>query len=273
MQKICIYCGMKAIHQFKNGNWCCSKNKNSCPEMRKRNGDGNRGKKRSKEFRKMMSELMTGERNHMSGTGGYWKGKKRSKEDIKKFKMSHIITLEQIKERYPFFCLIEDIEMGNKPGFFKVRCKNHKCQNSKEKNGWFETSYNKIRERIRALETPFGMIENNLYCSDGCKNECPLYGVKNDPFSNNKKIYTQEEYQTFREFVLDRDDYICQFCGDSATDVHHERPQKLEPFFALDPDFAWSCCEKCHYEKGHPTGTKCSTGSLSNKICWETKYI
>ena len=263
----CIYCGQIAKHQFKNGKWCCTKSKNSCPEMRKRNGYGNKGKKRSKEFRNMMSHLMTGEKNHMTGTSGYWGGKKRSKKDIEKFKLSHLIDLEEIKKRYPFFYKIEDIKEGNKPGLFKVRCKNHNCKNSKENGGWFELPYSKISERIRALEKPHNMIENNLYCSKKCKDSCVLYGIRSDPFKNNKKSYTSDEYNQFRKFVLERDKYICEFCGEHATNVHHERPQKLEPFFALDPDYAWSCCEKCHYEKGHPTGDQCSTGNLASRVC------
>ena len=89
--------------------------------------------------------------------------------------------------------------------------------------------------------------------------------MRGDPNKNTFKKYTNEEYETFRNFVLERDSYICQFCGDEATDVHHERPQKLEPFFALDPDYAWSCCKECHYEKGHKD--ECSTGNLAQIIC------
>ena len=38
---LCIYgCGQEATHQFKNGKWCCSKSKNSCP-MNKMVGKNN----------------------------------------------------------------------------------------------------------------------------------------------------------------------------------------------------------------------------------------
>jgi hypothetical protein len=46
---------------------------------------------------------------------------------------------------------------------------------------------------------------------------------------------------------------------------------KLQPFHALDPEYAWSCCEKCHYKKGHKKGTECSTGNLAAKICMPIK--
>lgn len=32
---VCCYCGQKAVYQFKNGKWCCSKNMNSCPEIKR----------------------------------------------------------------------------------------------------------------------------------------------------------------------------------------------------------------------------------------------
>lgn len=42
---LCDYgCGREAKYQFKNGKWCCSKYFSSCPEMRRKNGSGNRGR-------------------------------------------------------------------------------------------------------------------------------------------------------------------------------------------------------------------------------------
>jgi len=61
---------------------------------------------------------------------------------------------------------------------------------------------------------------------------------------------------------------ICEYgCGKEATDVHHIRPQKLEPFFSLDPDYGLACCEECHYKYGHKTGSECSTGNLAQIAC------
>ena len=31
----CIYCNQPANYQFKNGKWCCSKNMNGCPEIKR----------------------------------------------------------------------------------------------------------------------------------------------------------------------------------------------------------------------------------------------
>jgi len=179
------------------------------------------------------------------------------------------LSIEKINERYPFFSKIEEIrynpeKLNDKE--IQVHCKNHKCENSKEKGGWFTPKNTQMSERIRQLNN--GNDGSYFYCSEECKDDCPLFNLRPDYILNDKqskKVYTSEEYQTFRSFVLERDNHICQYCGEKATDVHHERPQKLEPFFALDPDCAWSCCKKCHYKYGHKD--ECSTGVLAHLSC------
>jgi hypothetical protein len=182
-------------------------------------------------------------------------------------------TIENIKEKYPFFSKIEEMRYNpDKPleeKEIQVRCKNHNCPNSKEQDGWFTPTYIQLYERIRQLEKECGQGGCYLYCSQECKIECPLYNILSDPYEERKKYknYTEEEYDFFRKYVLERDNYICQYCGKLAEHVHHERSQKLEPFFALDPDLAWSVCEKCHYKYGHKKGSECSTGNLAKRHC------
>jgi len=174
-------------------------------------------------------------------------------------------TIKKIQNRYSLFSKVE--EMRYKPGEKKIQvhCKNHKCPNSKEKSGWFTPKGRQIEQRIYAIES-LSKDNSYFYCSDECKLECPLYySHGTDPFKNENFVYTPREYQQFRDVVLKRDEYKCQYCGEKAEHVHHERPQKLEPFFTLDPDLAWSVCKKCHYEKGHKD--ECSTGVLANVIC------
>jgi hypothetical protein len=180
-----------------------------------------------------------------------------------KFKLS----IENINKKYPFFSKIEEMRYNpDKPEEkeIQIHCKNHKCKNSKEKGGWFTPTRQRFKDRKDFLENE-GLDRSGFYCSEKCKNTCPLYNIQSDPYKNNNLPYTYTEYQTFRTFVLERDNHICQFCGKPATDVHHERPQKLEPFSALDPDYAWSCCGKCHYKKGHQG--ECSTGNLAKIVC------
>jgi hypothetical protein len=185
------------------------------------------------------------------------------------WKEKHQLTIEKINKKYSFFSKIE--EMRYNPVQLKeiqVRCKNHECKNSKEKGGWFTPTYIQLYERIRQLENKEAIEGSYFYCSQYCKDICPLYNLRSDPYKNNTKPYTLAELDTFNKLVLKRDNEICYYCREHhATIVHHLRPQKLEPFFALDPDYAISVCMKCHYKYGHPTGSKYSTGNLAKIVC------
>jgi len=172
---------------------------------------------------------------------------------------------ENLLNKHPFFCQVEEIKIEDNQ--FKVHCKNSNCQNSKEKGGWFTPTNLQINNRITSLESEVGCGGSFLYCSQHCKTTCDAFNVHGDPERDNQLPYTQEQLQTFRLEVLTRDNYICQYCGGIATDVHHEKPVKLYPESALDPDYGWSCCEKCHYAKGHPKETSCSTGNLAAVVC------
>lgn len=302
--KKCDYgCGKEAKHQFKNDKWCCEKdfhrctayrekmseshkgkilskehkekiglaNKNPSEKTRKKKSEAQKGKTKSKETRKKISKALKGRKGPMAGRNQSEKAKEKMREALK-------FTLIDYKEKYPFLLQVEELREDPKTKEIQGHCKYNKCEKSKENNGWFNITAIQICHRINAIYNPRGFGESNFYCSDECKNSCSIFRksptqlIKEDEIKAGyikeiEKPYTEAERQTLNQFILDRDNGICQFCGDPATDIHHERPVKLEPFFALDPDFAWSCCEKCHYEKGHRKGTECSTGNLANKIC------
>lgn len=41
---LCSYCGQEAHYQLKNSKWCCSKNYQSCPEIKKKNRESLKNK-------------------------------------------------------------------------------------------------------------------------------------------------------------------------------------------------------------------------------------
>ena len=246
------------ISEKNTGKVSLMKGKKASPESVLANSKGHIGKKASLEAKKNMSKSQQG-RKHSEETkikiGLSNKGKRK-------------YNLNDWKKNHPLLFKVEEIIDHSELGKIQVHCKNHNCINSKEKNGWFIPSYIQLYERIRAIENPSGFEENNFYCSSECKKECPLFKKTGIVLSKSKEsYYTQEEYNLWRQEVLKRAEYKCEFCGEEAEHCHHSRPQKLEPFFSLDPDFGIACCKKCHYEKGHTSGTECSTSKLASIIC------
>ena len=149
----------------------------------------------------------------------------------------------------------------------QVRCHNSDCM------VWFKPTLSQVSTRLRVISGRVGGA-NDFYCSEECKLSCSTYGQKlypkeQNPNNPNKKElpYTKPEYDLYRQTVLEREDYLCEYCGVPATCVHHEQTQKEQPMLALDPDYGHACCDPCHYEYGHKTGTECSTGNLANKVC------
>ena len=275
----CDYgCDNEGIYYFKlSKRWCCQPHYMKCEYQRKKySGDRNPfyGKKHTKEnikknieFNKNRKQTNQTKEKIKNSSLELWKDSKFRQKVLKNLRRR---TIEMIKYKYSLFSKIEEMRYNpDKPNEkeIQVHCKNHLCENSKEKNGWFTPSGRQIEGRLWAIETENGNGGSYFYCSEECKNTCILYGLQNDPYEikDVEKPYIESEYQTFRTFVLERDNYICQYCGELATIVHHEKPQKLEPFFALDPDYAWSCCKNCHYEKGHKN--ECSTGNLASMVC------
>ncbi len=255
----CQYgCGKEAKHQFKNGKWCCENSTKKCPEIIMKSSKTRTGVKRNIEQIKNISNGHIGQKSTKKDLT--YKEIYGERSDIIKEKMRNkkllVKNLNKIKFKFPLLVKIEKLKIIN--DIVHVKCKNNSCEK------WFIPLYSQIYERHRALNTPRGYEENNFYCSDECKNTCVLYGSTLKSLEN---FYTYSEYQTFRQQILKRENYLCEYCEDSATVVHHIKPQKLEPFFILDPDFGVACCRKCHYQYGHKTGTECSTGNLPKIVC------
>lgn len=147
----------------------------------------------------------------------------------------------------------------NKNGLVLLEVECTKCKK------WFVPDDQSIWKRIACLKGN-RLGESRLYCSDECKQSCNIYRAHTYPkdFSYDN-YYNSYEYGVWRNKVLKSVDYVCEYCGKTATDAHHIQPKKLEPFFALDPDNGIACCEECHYKYGHKN--ECSTGNLANIIC------
>ncbi len=290
--KLCDYgCGQEAKYPFKNGKWCCEDHWRKCPIQRQKVS-----MQKKKEWNDPDSGLnsILCKENQSNGMKEVWKDsnskynsisyrKKKSNiikkiwEDLdskynlisfkEKLSKSGKLTIEKINIKYPFFSKIEEMRYNpDKPGEkeIQVHCKNHECENSKEKDGWFTPTFKQIADRKNILENE-GVDRYYFYCSQHCKDTCILFGLKSDPYKETNLPYTYQEYQACRSVVFEREKGLCEYCGEPATDMHHIYPVKKEPFFALDPDYCVACCEKHHYEYAHKD--ECSTGNLSKIVC------
>ncbi len=239
--KICEYgCNNVAYYQLLNGKWCCEPRYHKCPDRRRNQSVA----QKNRDDLHLLAERIV---------------------NARKFKR----TIEYIREKYPTFTLIEPMRYNpDKPDEIQVHCKHHKCINSKENGGWFTPTSRQIEKRIERLERD-GIDGSGFYCSDQCKQECPIYGLNPNNIINqntsNTMHYTQLEYNIWRIEVFKRAENECEYCGEEAKHCHHSKPQKLEPFFSLDPDYGIACCEKCHFKYGHKD--ECNTGQLANFVC------
>ena len=146
----------------------------------------------------------------------------------------------------------------------QVRCHNSDCKK------WFVPSRSQVMHRLQVFKG-HRSGQHDFYCDDRCKGTCSTFHkVKYREGQNpnkQEKPYTQEQYQLYRTTVLERENYKCEYCGEEATEVHHEKSQKTDPMFVVDPDYGHAVCKKCHMKYGHKKGTECSTGALARKIC------
>lgn len=66
-------------------------------------------------------------------------------------------------------------------------------------------------------------------------------------------FYHSKEWKKTREYVLMRDNYLCQYCGKPAAEVHHKIHLSENNIYDreinLNPDNLISLCKSCHFEQ------------------------
>ena len=150
------------------------------------------------------------------------------------------------------------------PEFAQVKCTYHDC-----KTIWFTPTVMQASNRLKAINNGIG--ELRFYCSDKCKNKCPIYWQKDDkkilaeidPESLDEEMLLAEVDPEFREMVFKRDNYTCCECGRSKEDFpdivlqcHHIEPKTINPMMACDLDNAKTLCFECHLKVHQKDGCK-----------------
>jgi len=55
----------------------------------------------------------------------------------------------------------------------------------------------------------------------------------------------------FRTRILQRDGYVCYYCGQDADQVDHVIPISKAPELVVNADNAVACCKRCNTSKGN----------------------
>jgi len=122
---------------------------------------------------------------------------------------------------------------------------------------WYIPNVKDIRARVQILMGQGNSRgECRLYCSEGCKEECPIYNQVKWP-KGFKPSTSREVQPELRQLVLERDDYKCIKCGNTKNlHCHHIDPVINNPVESADVDNCITLCKRCHIEIHKQQGCK-----------------
>ena len=113
---------------------------------------------------------------------------------------------------------------------------------------WFIPKTISVQSRIKALNGAV-LGEARLYCSENCKQVCPIYYQKEWP-KDFKHATSREVDPQLRQMVLERDNWTCKICGKTVDEAeihcHHMDPAAQNPMFQNDMDSCVALCKGCH---------------------------
>ena len=122
---------------------------------------------------------------------------------------------------------------------------------------WYRPNYSDVRHRINVCENRAPRGEARFYCSQECKDTCPIYGKRPDTLMKEDRIraggheeFNREVQPELRQLVFQRDNYICQKCKQRGGKLHchHIDPVINNPIESADVDNCATLCKECHKE-------------------------
>ena len=117
---------------------------------------------------------------------------------------------------------------------------------------WFIPTLSDVSFRLSAIKGQRkGFSEHRLYCSEGCKQECPIFNKQKNP-KGFKPATSREVQPELRQMCLERDEFTCQKCGKTQNELnvglhcHHIEGIRWEPLESADLDTVIIFCKNCH---------------------------
>ena len=117
---------------------------------------------------------------------------------------------------------------------------------------YFIPKTSQVIHRVNALKAVCGVTgECFIYCSDNCKEACPVYKRIKHP-KGFKKASSREVNPLIRQLVFERDIWVCQKCGKTTNEVglhcHHIKSYTQNKILGNDIDNCITLCKDCHKE-------------------------
>ena len=212
--------------------------------------ENNKGHKKQlmKEYRENNKEWLDQKNKEWRDNNKEWLKEKGRKNYIRYkewYKQYYLFPLEynsfsQLRKDIELYEEIRKSENGN----VEIRCAN--CEN------WFEPTKRQIKKRINAINGEGNARgECKLYCSQECKDNCPIFHQKIYP-KGHKPYLDREVQPELSKMVLERDEYTCIICQRHQNEVelhcHHIEGIRWNPIESADMDTCTTLCKDCHKE-------------------------
>jgi len=140
---------------------------------------------------------------------------------------------------------------------------------------WFNPTNQELRARIGAINGKYSIgTEYHLYCSQECKDSCPLYNVNVSQLITQQRLknnnLVKEDFKRIQQelrsyFLKLRNPNRCELCEEEFNQkdliLHHIVPVAIEHMFEADEDNVIFICKDCHSKTHQIDG--CQNNQLS----------